>query len=333
MKGPLGALASCALIIVVFIAIDLTMRWQDDAPPVSTHSTEYMVPSDALGYAPLKSTVAHITKTKDGQVVYDVDYAFDEHARRIVPQDPNGRYDTFLLFFGDSNTFGEGLDARATLPYQTASALNDVRAYNYAFQGYGPQHILAKLQSTDLRAEVDEPRGLVLYVYLGFLMDRLLGGSRTLGWATRGLPDYTVHNGSLEREGFFQTTRPFYSVVMWVMGNSPLLQRLNVGWPWRMTDEHRELFCKVMAAARDEVRRQFSGSDFAVVLHPKASVPPFACYERYGLRIIDIRNAYGDTPRAELALPIDGHASARANELVGAALAREVEPLLAALRK
>jgi hypothetical protein len=315
--------------LVALVSLDAAMRWRQrtDRRVQTKRSVEYIVPSESTGWAALPSTTARVVKRDGDRVVYDVIYSFDERGRRIVPQDPDARYDAFLLFFGDSGTFGEGVDARESLPFHVASRLSGVRAYNYAFHGYGPQHVLAKIEASDLRAEVAESRGLALYPLSAFLMDRLAGGSRTLAWSER-LPRYVAARDGVRREGFHQAARPVRSLMLKMIGTSPLAQGLGIRWPVTTTDADRELFCRVMASARDELRRRLPGTDLLIVLHPRDPVAPFACFESYGLRTIDVRAAYGDTPVANLSLRGDSHPSPLAQELVGAALARELEPLL-----
>jgi hypothetical protein len=329
MKGPLATLISCAIVLLVLVAADVSMRlWPSAGPPVvTTRSVEYIVPSDSLGWAPLPSTAARVTKTEGDRVVYEVTYAFDEHGRRIVPQDPAARYEKFLLFFGDSGTLGEGVTAEQSVPAQTARRLPGVRAYNYAFHGYSPQHVLAKVETTDLRAEVAEERGLAVYPFSAYLMDRLVGGSATLWWS-QALPYYTVDGGALRRNGFYQTAMPVRTLALKLIGTSPLLERLHVRWPLKTTDADRELFCRVMASARDEIRRPLPGTDLIIALRPNDHVAPFACFTRYELRAVDLRDAYGDTPAADLKLRGDPHSSVLADELEAAALARDLEPVL-----
>jgi hypothetical protein len=327
LKGPLAALASCLLIAVVFLAINAAMRSRHRAEHSATRTPEYIIPDDTLGWRPQPSTRSRAVKMDGDQVIYDVVYAFDEHGRRSVPQDPNARYEKFLIFFGDSGTFGEGVDASQSLPAQTAAHLPGVRAYNYAFPGYGPQHILAKVESTDLRAEIPERRGVALYPFSKFLFDRLIGGSGTMGWAPT-LPYYVLDGDGVRRDGFFQTARPIFSRVLKVIGNNSLLQRLNVRWPLWITDEHRELFCRVIATARDSIRRQLPGSELIIVLNPNDPVVPYPCFAKYKLRVIDVRGAYGDVPRGDLQIHGDGHPTPLAHELIGTALAHQLEAWL-----
>jgi hypothetical protein len=181
-----------------------------------------------------------------------------------------------------------------------------------------------------LRSEVTESEGLALYLVSDFLIERLVGGSHTLAWARR-LPYYTIDDGGVRRDGFF----PDYSAdpLLAVEADRRQPAARETERPLRAahtTDTDRELFCRVMAAARDGIRRQLSGTDLLVVLHPNDPVAALPCLERYGLRTIDLRGAFGERPEAELKIRGDLHPTPLADELVAAALARELQPLLRA---
>jgi hypothetical protein len=60
--------------------------------------------------------VKHHKKSVDGEVIFDVQYSFDDLYRRIVPWQPANDVDKFIVFFGGSQTFGEGLNDEETIP-------------------------------------------------------------------------------------------------------------------------------------------------------------------------------------------------------------------------
>ncbi|MEN8158839.1 MAG: hypothetical protein ABFS41_02070 [Myxococcota bacterium] len=322
-------LVSGVLVVAVLGVAELWLRTSDRGPAAVERAGRYTRPSEAMGWGPVPGITARSRKVRGEDVLYDVAYAFDPAGRRIVPDEPGQAYAKFLLFFGGSNTFGEGLEAEDSLPRQTARHLAGVRAYNYAYRGYGPQHLLARLESTDLRAEVEEPEGVAVYVLPGFHLHRLFGSSRTMSWVDR-LPYYREEEGRLVRDGFYQTTRPMYAWSMKSIGRSRLLRRLGIAWPLRFTDTHRALACRLFAQARDDLDRQLPSVDLVVALHPSGQDQDWSCLEPAGIATIDLRSAWAGVPVDELTIPGDGHVNARGNELLGRELARALEPLLVA---
>jgi hypothetical protein len=336
-RGPLDwrnwalLFASGALIGAALGVAEVWLRRSDRGPAAVEIAGRYTRASETMGWEPVPGITARSRKVRGDDVLYDVVYAFDEAGRRKGPE-PSGRaYAKFLLFFGGSNTFGEGLDVEASLPRQTARHLAGVHAYNYAYRGYGPQHLLARLESTDLRAEVAEPEGLAVYVLPGFHLHRLVGSSRTLSWVDQ-LPYYRQEQGRLVRDGFYQTTRPTYSWWMQSIGRSRLLRRLGIAWPLRFTDAHRALACRLFAQAQGELDRQFASVELVVALHPSGVDQDWSCLEPAGVAAVDLRGAWAGVDVDELTIPGDGHVNARGNALLGRELARALAPRLMAPR-
>lgn len=79
-----------------------------------------------------------------GRQIYDVIYTIGEDGFRETPSNPEN--DDRINFFGDSFTFGEGLNDDETLPFFTAQ-LTGRHVKNFGFHGYGIQQPLAIMES------------------------------------------------------------------------------------------------------------------------------------------------------------------------------------------
>ncbi len=101
-----------------------------------------------LGFGAPTSTqvrVARYVEDSPTDIVYDVVYSFDEHARRYVPESQPDK--DCVLFFGGSYTLGEGVADHETMPHQfSVASEKSISAINFGFAGYGPNHILRILQ-------------------------------------------------------------------------------------------------------------------------------------------------------------------------------------------
>jgi len=73
MKGPLTALATCVLIVVVLAAINAARPSKPAAErsATTTRSPDYIVPNDALGWNALPSTTSRVKKVVGDEVVFD----------------------------------------------------------------------------------------------------------------------------------------------------------------------------------------------------------------------------------------------------------------------
>jgi hypothetical protein len=98
-----------------------------------------------LGWRPARPGPIHEKKiATNGDVVYDVVNTIDDNLTRKVESAPDG---PTVAFFGDSITFGAGLNDDETLP-QAFADLTDrrFRVLNLAVTAYGPQQFLRALE-------------------------------------------------------------------------------------------------------------------------------------------------------------------------------------------
>ncbi|MBI3769064.1 MAG: hypothetical protein HY271_11315 [Deltaproteobacteria bacterium] len=324
----------CLLVAVALLVAEKVAEVVKPGQPLRTEqpSAPYMEPSDALGWRPAASMQTTTQVRLGERLIYEATYSFDEYRRRVVPADPQADYRRFLLFFGCSNTFGEGLQNDETLPYFVSRLLPDTHIYNYAFRGYGPQHMLARLESSDLRREVAEPVGAVVYVFPAYHLNRLIGGSATMSWV-KNLPYYRLEGGEPVRDGFFETTRPVYSFLARTLGQSRLMQLLNIAWPPQTTRSQLELACAVFAKARRLLHEQLGPVELTVVLHPNGGPLDLAsCLDPLGIRLLDYHDIFPKAPRNEMKIPMDGHTNARGNQTIAARLVGDLEPVLPAVQ-
>lgn len=98
-----------------------------------------------LGWRPARPGPIHEKKiATNGDVVYDVVNTIDDNLTRKVESAADG---PTIAFFGDSMTFGAGLNDNETLP-QAFADLTDrrFRVLNLAVTAYGPQQFLRALE-------------------------------------------------------------------------------------------------------------------------------------------------------------------------------------------
>lgn len=110
---------------------------------------QYFQPHDVLGYGSKASAHIAVSRTVDGEIVYDVENTIDETGLRISPPvRSDGRTRGCVWFFGGSYTFGEGVEDDETMPWRVGSKTQgDYVVRNFGFHGYGPHQMLAELQS------------------------------------------------------------------------------------------------------------------------------------------------------------------------------------------
>src|SRR5262245_43565551 len=111
--------------------------WALAPVPSATHAEPetFYARDAALGYVLTRSVVAHHRRGEGRTESSSVTYEIDDRGRRRTHTSSRPARSSFFLFFGDSNTFGEGLSQTDTLPYYAGEFATDYRPYNYGVPG------------------------------------------------------------------------------------------------------------------------------------------------------------------------------------------------------
>jgi len=123
------------------------------APPVVSKSLfpQLDLRDALLGWRPAASQVSREIATADGELIYDVTYSIDQSGHRISPPDQGTAIEGCAFFFADSFVYGEGVGDQETLPYQVGlKARGRFRVVNFAYAGYGAEHMLATIERGEL---------------------------------------------------------------------------------------------------------------------------------------------------------------------------------------
>lgn len=106
----------------------------------------HFVPDKILGYAHPPATKLALKKTHGDETVYDVLCTIDAAGRRITPLHDQAR--KAVLLFGDSFTFGDGLEDDQTFASRLSGLLGEQwQVFNYGVSGYGAHQVLAQIES------------------------------------------------------------------------------------------------------------------------------------------------------------------------------------------
>jgi hypothetical protein len=276
---------------------------------------EYYQAHPELGWAPKPGTRTRAWKRVAGEPVYDVQYSIDALGRRVTPGAAAGSRSTFLLFFGCSVTFGEGVQDTETFPHFVAEQAPRVRPYNYAFHGYGPQQLLARLETQDLRAEINEPEGSLVYLFIDAHVNRAIGSMVVYtGWADTAPYYRPGPDGALVRDGTLTTGRPATSILYSVLGRSQLLKRTHQDVPLAITEGHIDLTARILAASKRRFDQQFGAGRFVVVIFPgsRHAAGLKRALDRHGVEFLDY-SALFDAADPAYALPNDWHPTPQAH--------------------
>ena len=323
------ACLNAGFLLLVFVAAELVFARGPELRSEGSALEGYTIPHDVLGYAPAPGHETTLRVTGDGEVVYDVTYTIDAQGLRISPPSTAPDGGPCLVFFGDSFTFGEGLENDETLPWQLGVATGGrYRVYNFGFHGYGPHQMLAALERGLVEERTDCRPLAVVYQGAEFHVARAAGLST---WEESG-PHYEAsEDGGAKLVGRFAPDRFLYP--QWLVdaaAHSRVLAKLRgLHRPTHAGDVARLL--GILEQTRREVAERFPGAELLVVWWDSGPDDALAAeLLARGFRVQRVSAMLPDrfeAPEKYRLHRLDGHPNALAFERVAAALAASFDRL------
>lgn len=280
----------------------------------------HFLPDGLLGYVhPAGGRFAH-RKLHGDEVVFDTLCTLDEEGRRATPVRPDAA--RAVLLFGDSFTFGDGVEDRETFAWRLGELLGpDWQVFNYGVSGYGAHQALALIESG--RIPFAALRGRYREIFAFFLS---IGDHprRACTWFSRG-PRY-VSTGArapearrVRRDGALPATRG--DVTARILAGSTFLEAV---YPRLVAAGATELHLDILeTCARDLAVWRIP---FTVLLWPDCDRLLPALRERR-VRVLPLASRFPtpgavwtDTPPQWRVSPWDRHPNARAHAIIAGAL-------------
>ena len=330
MRKNFWAIAiNLAAVVIALLAFDVWRR----AQPIpgmghrieGTSAINFYEDVDDLGYLPWPSRSATARKVLEGRTVYDVNYTIGADSFRVAPR-PAGA-EACVLNFGDSNTFGEGVNDDENYPWLLAGHSGGrIAAHNFGVSGWGPHQLLAGLQSGRFaRALQCKPTHAVYY----FIPEQVARVAGRTSWDTHG-PRYALKDGKVVREGNFDTpglpAKPTPD-----LDEGILTWRRLVGVDAMGSREEADLTAAVLIEAARELERLSPGTRLHVLFwkdEPNPLMDSIAAkLAAAGLvlhRPKDVIPGYRGTWQDWILSPLDRHPNARAHGRVADYIAREI---------
>lgn len=275
---------------------------------VTTWQDAEAVGSDpVLGSAPIPGAANHFRMSSQGREIASGEITIDRLGNRITPVSPADGGST--VFYGCSFTFGLGLSDHETLPWQFAQATGRP-VFNLALNGYGPQQLLAMLESGRFSERVEQSPELVIYLALPCHLERLNGEPSF----SANSPRYRLKNGELRRDGTFLPFDgiPLLGVSARQLFKSPVFSRLYSALRRSSLNdrERRELFRAAVLKMDELLAQQAPNARFVVLNYDSPDDTVGECLA--GLPVTVIRCSEltdKDLEDPGYHIPVDGHPS------------------------
>jgi hypothetical protein len=201
-----------------------------------------------VGFMALPDRNVTAVRKLDGRVIFDASYTTGPDGFRVVPKAENAQ--RCVLLFGDSFTFGEGVnDDETTAAQIVARSKGQVEVRNLGIGGWGPHQFLSGLQSGRFQRSISCRPTDAVYLMIAAHTARAAGRGK---WDRFG-PMFVVDDkGQAVRAGNFNTA-----------GRS---WRELVGFNRLTEEEEEELAASILTAASSELAGLYPGIRFHVFL-------------------------------------------------------------------
>lgn len=253
-------LAVIFLLLSAFeLVFSLMEKHEEKRSPVKTDRVYETENDDYLGTRLRKNTTRHAKKYYNGQLLYDVIITVDSNGQRISPA-CKGNCDTAVLFFGDSYTYGEGVNDTESFPYQAGLALRQkYRIFNFGMHGYGPHQMLSAIEHGIVDSAVRQKVPFVIYQCIYPEHIKRMKGIRF--WDIHG-PKYKVgKDGQVYYSGHFDDNR----LARYLYYKSAFYRKI-VTFDLPLTSRDKKLFTSVMIRSKQLLTEKYPGSEFHMIL-------------------------------------------------------------------
>ncbi len=275
--------------------------------------------NDILGYhgRPNASLNESFTsRILPNSTIYNVTYTLDKFGRRITKEKGNNSH---LILFGCSSAFGDGVENNETLA-NYLSEMTERQVYNYAFSGYGTQHMLAHLEREDFTNEISNKKGIAIYVFISHHIRRVIGDMEVYNAWGRTMPYYYLDKNEVRRKGSFATGRWLISSIYVLLGKSYFFKYFKINLPFP-NEKHTYLTFKLIEKSKKIYESRFNGT-FYVLIYPGGENAPFAKL----LKENSINALMYDFPNiTSYMIPENGHPSAEFNKILAERIAKDIK--------
>jgi hypothetical protein len=270
-----------------------------------------------IGWGPERAGRFHSEKSdpKTGALIYSADYTIDSNLMR---QTLSAEARPTIAFFGDSITFGVGLNDADTLPQQFADLEPRERVINLAFTGYGPQHFLREMETGLFDAAIGPQPRLLVFLTVPWHAERT---SCKASWVVDA-PRYALENGKVAFKGAcFEGAALQLRQFIWNSAAYHLIFDPDRG---KASHEDIELYIRILLAAVDLAKAKYGVPTLIPFMRSAdeylrgtgfTNESIMARLAAGGADVVDVSLVKEEAEGAKIAISGDGHPTALANRL------------------
>ena len=309
---------------------------------IKSEGTFRWINDDVLGYVASKGIAQTETKSYRGKKLFDAVYTMDANGLRVsYPPGQSGNvHEPCILFFGDSYTFGWGLNDDQTLPYRVAiKTEGKYRVYNLGFPTHGPQQMLVELERDMVGRETGCAAPDIRYVIYVAMPDHVRRAAGLRDIDHRHGPRYELgKDGTVSYEGQFGEDRNKVEKIRSQLRKSILYRKLVGGdgiYYRRYNHDDITRYLAIVEAASKRIKSAYPNAEFDVLAWGNDALDKkkvlasemIAGLTRKGLRVHvveDILPGSSDNKPDYFLGGWDPHPNAMANDRIAEYLVRKI---------
>jgi len=185
--------------------------------------------------------------------------------------------------------------------------------------------MLAKLGSNQLRKEIKEQDGILIYTFISAHVNRAIGSMHSLAWGSN-TPFYSIDdNGSLIKGSSFYKSRPLLSSIYNILSLSQIIKYYRLDFPLYITNDHINLTCRLITESARHFEKQFNSKKFYVVFYPtsKYSQRIGRCLQELEIKILDYPNLFSESEKLVIS-KYNTHPNPKAYRILSQRLVKDI---------
>ncbi len=276
----------------------------------------WSVRQPVMGWGPAHEGTFHAERRdpKTDALIYKADYVIDSNLLRKTTSIDSG---PAIVFFGDSYTFGDGVENSETLPQQLADLLTPrQRVVNLGFTGYSPQQFLREMETGRFDSVIGPDPKLFVFLTAAWHAER----TACKAYWTPHAPYYALEDGRVVYKG--DCNQGAGLLLREWLENSAAYRWLIEPYRHQVSHDDVNLYVSTLEAAVKMAKEKYG---VATVI-PYLRVPPdylrasgftddeiMARLRAAGGMVIDASLADKERSGAVISIPGDGHPTPYAN--------------------
>lgn len=227
----------------------------------------YWADNNITGYGTLPNvsgkTISRSKRT--GEIIYDVTYSTNENGWRKIPSS-NANSKKCFLFFGDSFTYGEGLNDDETLPFFFGKEMKDYQIFNFSLHGYGPHQALALILSGEVERVLSDKKCESINALYESLIDHIRRANGFSAWeqGNKNTPKFKTINNQVvwinANKNLKEKINLIHELSLTKYGRKSYLLKMLDTQTYKFKQEYNELYFAILSTMENELKTRLNAS-------------------------------------------------------------------------